>query len=96
MVCMKDQQSQNNVPRNVIIATVVITVAFAVFRLLFFAIATWIVALVFIIIYQYKSARKIEANFLCLDCNTVHQDISCPRCGSRLKKYHTRNNNYEN
>ncbi|MEO9276899.1 MAG: hypothetical protein ABI340_03835 [Nitrososphaera sp.] len=93
---MKDQQPQNNVPRNVIIVTVAITVVFAVFRLLFFAIATWIVALAFIVIYQYKSTRTTESNFLCLDCNTVHQDTRCPRCGSRLKKYYTKNSNYEN
>ncbi len=93
---MKDQQPQNNVPRNVIIVTVAVTVVFAAFRLLFFAIVTWIVAVAFLVIYQYKSTRKTESNFLCLDCSTVHQDTSCPRCGSRLKKYYTRNSNYEN
>ncbi len=93
---MKGQPSQNNVPRNVIIITVAVTVVFAVFRLLFFAIATWVVAVAFLVIYQYRSTRKTESNFLCLDCNTIHGDTSCPRCGSKLKKYHTRNSNYEN
>ena len=92
---MKEQSPQNNTPRNVMIAAIAITVVFAIFRLLFFAIATWVVALVFIVAYQYKSNRKPESNFLCLDCNMIHHDSSCPRCGSRLKKYHTRNNNYE-
>lgn len=92
---MKESSSQSNTSRNVIIAAIAITVVFAIFRLLFFAIATWIVALVFIVASQYKSNRKSESNFLCLDCNAIHGDSSCPRCGSRLKKYYTRNNKYE-
>jgi len=86
--------SQNNVPRNVIILATIVTVLFAMFRLVLFLILVWVAALAFIIAYQYNSTRKSKGNFVCLDCATIHQDPSCPKCGSRLKKIYSQNDRY--
>ncbi len=91
---MKMKQSQNNVPRNVIIIALGITVLLGVFRLILFLVLVWVVALVFIIIYQYRLAKGIGANFVCLECATIHQQITCPKCGSKLKKLYTKNSGY--
>ncbi len=90
---MKLKSSQNNVPRNVIILAIIITVLLGVFRLVLFLVLVWIAALAFIVIYQYRSTRTLVGNFVCLDCATIHQDLACPKCGSKLKKF-SKNNKY--
>ncbi len=91
---MKIKQSQNNTPRNVIMIALGVSVVLGVFRLIPLLVLVWVVALVFIIIYQYKSSRIAGANFVCLECATIHQQASCPKCGSNLKKFYSRNNSY--
>jgi len=91
---MKVRQSQNNIPRNVIILALGITVLLGVFRLILFLVLVWVAALAFIIIYQYKLPTTTTANFVCLECATVHQQTHCPKCGSNLKKFYSRSNSY--
>ena len=91
---MKIKQSQDNIPRNVIIVALGASVVLGVFRLIPFLVLIWVVALAFIILYQYKSPRTAGANFVCLECATIHQQASCPKCGSNLKKFYSRSNNY--
>jgi uncharacterized paraquat-inducible protein A len=78
----------------VIILATIVTVLLGVFRLLLFLVIVWIAALAFIVIYQYKSTKTNAGNFVCLDCANIHQDLACPKCGSRLKKIYSRNNKY--
>lgn len=94
MYDMKLNSNQTNVPRNVVILAIFVTVLLAVFRLVLFLVLVWIVALVFIVIYQHRSTKSIAGNFVCLDCATIHQDLACPKCGSKLKKIYSRNNKY--
>jgi len=92
---MKLKSSQNNTPRNVIILATAVSILLGMFRLVAFLIAVWVVALVFIIIYQYKSTRTTTVgNFVCLDCATIHGEITCPKCGSKLKKFYSKNNQF--
>jgi uncharacterized paraquat-inducible protein A len=91
---MKIKSSQNNVPRNVIILASVVTVLLGMFRLVLFLILVWVVALAFIILYQYSSTRTAKGNFVCLDCATIHQGFSCPKCGSKLKKIYSQKDRY--
>jgi len=91
---MNLKQSGINVPRNVIILAVAVSVILGMFRLIPFLILVWIVSIGYIIVYQYKGSKNAEANFVCLDCATIHQQISCPKCGSKLKKFYSGNNQY--
>jgi hypothetical protein len=91
---MKLNSHQTNVPRNIVILAIFVTVLLAIFRLVLFLVLVWIVALAFIVIYQYRSTKPSEGNFVCLDCATIHQDLACPKCGSKLKKIYSRNNKY--
>lgn len=84
----------NNVPRNVIILAVVVTAVLGIFHLIPLLILVWIVALAYIIIYQYRTPKNNAGNFVCLDCATIHQQDSCPKCGSKLKKFYSRTNSY--
>ena len=87
-------QVLNNVPRNVVILAVIVTVILGIFHLIPLLILVWIVALAYITIYQYRTPKNKEANFVCLDCATIHQQDSCPKCGSKLKKLYSRTNSY--
>ena len=91
---MKLKASQNNVPRNVIILATGVTILLGIFRLILLLVIVWVAALAFIMIYQYKSTRTTGGNFVCLDCATIHQETNCPKCGSKLKKFYSKNNNY--
>lgn len=86
--------TQNNVPRNVIITATVVTILLGMFRLMLFLILVWVAALSFIIIYQYTSSKTSKGNFVCLNCATIHQGLSCPKCGSKLKKIYSQNDRY--
>jgi uncharacterized paraquat-inducible protein A len=72
----------------------VVTVLLGAFRLVLVLVLVWVAALAFIVIYQYNSTKKSVGNFVCLDCATIHQDLACPRCGSKLKKIYSKNNKY--
>lgn len=91
---MNSGQFFNNVPRNVTILAIGVTVILGIFRLIPLLILVWIVAISYIILYQYRSSKNTAANFVCLDCATIHQQSSCPKCGSKLKKLYSRTNNY--
>ena len=93
-MAVKLKSSQNNVPRNTIILAVVVTAVLGAFRLVLFLVLVWVAALAFIVIYQYSSTKKSAGNFVCLDCATIHQDLACPKCGSKLKKVYSKNNKY--
>ena len=93
-MAMKLKSSQNNVPRNTIILAIIVTALLGVFRLVLFLVLVWVAALAFIVIYQYSSTKRSAGNFVCLDCATIHQDLACPKCGSKLKKIYSRNNKY--
>ncbi|MGI0046966.1 MAG: hypothetical protein ACREBB_07245 [Nitrosotalea sp.] len=91
---MKIGQFFNNVPRNVTILAIGVTVLLGIFHLIPLLILVWIVALAYITIYQYKSSKNTGTNFVCLDCATIHQENSCPKCGSKLKKLYSKTNSY--
>lgn len=91
---MKLNSHQTNVPRNVVILAISVTILLGIFRLVLFLVLVWVVALAFIVIYQYRSTKQIAGNFVCLDCATIHQELACPNCGSKLKKIYSRNNKY--
>ncbi len=91
---MKLKSSQNNTPRNVIVLATIVTVVLGIFRLVLFLVLVWVVALAFIIVYQYRSGKSNAGNFVCLDCATIHQDLTCPKCGSKLKKIYSKDNKY--
>ena len=73
-------------------SAVAVTAVLGIFHLIPLLILVWIVALAYIIIYQYRTPKNKEANFVCLDCATIHQQDSCPKCGSKLKKFYSRTN----
>jgi len=89
-----NQKQTTNLPRNVIILAVGISIVFGIFRLIPLIILVWIVSIAYISIYQYKGSKKTEANFVCLDCATIHQLNNCPKCGSKLKKFYSGNNQF--
>ncbi|MFZ0185259.1 MAG: hypothetical protein WBV92_02735 [Nitrosotalea sp.] len=91
---MKLKSSQNNTPRNTIILATIVTILLGVFRLVLFLVLVWIAAIAFIIVYQYRASRSNTGNFVCLDCATIHQDLACPKCGSKLKKIYSKDNKY--
>lgn len=91
---MSTKQSGNNVPRNVIILAVAVSIVLGMFRLIPFLILVWVVSIAYISIYQYKSSKNKGANFVCLECATIHQQNSCPKCGSKLKKFYSGKNTY--
>jgi uncharacterized paraquat-inducible protein A len=91
---MKLKSSPNNTPRNVIILATIVTILLGIFRLVLLLVVVWIAALAFLMIYQKVSSKPNVGNFVCLDCATIHQDLACPKCGSKLKKMYTRDNNY--
>ena len=91
---MNQKQASGNLPRNVIILAVAVSVVFGMFRLIPLIILVWIVSIAYITIYQYKGSKKVGANFVCLDCATIHQQNSCPKCGSKLKKFYSGKNQY--
>ena len=93
-MAMKPKLSQNNVPRNTIILAIIVTALLGIFRLVLLLVVVWVVALAFIIIYQYSSSRRPASSFVCLDCATMHQELACPKCGSKLKKIYSRDNKY--
>ncbi|MDE1828756.1 MAG: hypothetical protein KGI25_00380 [Thaumarchaeota archaeon] len=85
----------NNVPRNVTILAIAVTIVLGMFRLIPLLILVWIVALSYIIAYQYRGGSKNKrSSFVCLDCATIHQANSCPKCGSKLKKFYSSTNSY--
>jgi uncharacterized protein YqhQ len=91
---MKLKSTQNNVPRNVIILATIVTILLGIFRLVLFLVFVWVVALAFILVYQYRSTNRSKGNFVCLECANIHQDLACPKCGSKLKKIYSKNNEY--
>ena len=91
---MKLKSSPNNTPRNIIILATIVTIILGIFRLVLFLVIVWVVALAFIIIYQNRSSKPNVGNFVCLDCATIHQELACPKCGSKLKKMYTKDNKY--
>ena len=91
---MNPKQSGSNVPRNVIVLAIGVSIILGIFRLIPFLVLVWVVALVYILLYQYKSSKNSESNFVCLECATIHQQISCPKCGSKLKKFYSGKNKY--
>ncbi|MDE1726416.1 MAG: hypothetical protein KGH89_04040 [Thaumarchaeota archaeon] len=91
---MNPSQLLNNVPRNVIILAIAVTAVLGIFHLIPLVILVWIVALSYIIIYQYRSSKSGGSNFVCLECATIHQQNSCPKCGSKLKKFYSRTSSY--
>jgi len=91
---MSTRQSGNNVSRNVIILAVAVSIILGMFRLIPFLILVWVISITFISIYQYKSSKNKGANFVCLECATIHQQNSCPKCGSNLKKFYSGKNTY--
>lgn len=91
---MKVDAIFGNVPRTVTILALAVSVVLGIFRLVPLLILVWVVALGYIIAYQYRSSKGEGSNFVCLDCATIHQQTSCPKCGSKLKKLYSRTNNY--
>lgn len=91
---MNTKQAGNNVPRNVIILALAVSVILGMFRLIPFLILVWIVSIAFISIYQYRGTKNVGANFVCLECATIHQQNNCPKCGSKLKKFYSGKNQY--
>jgi hypothetical protein len=91
---MKLKSSQNNIPRNTIAFAIIITAILGLFRLLLIVVLVWVITLAVILVYQYRTNRSNAGNFVCLDCATVHQDMTCPKCGSKLKKIYSRDNRY--
>jgi hypothetical protein len=91
---MNTEQFWNNVPRNVIVLAVAVSVVLGMFRLIPFLILVWIVAISYILIYQYRSPKNLGTNFVCLECATIHQQSTCPKCGSKLKKFYSGKNQY--
>ncbi|VVC05781.1 Uncharacterised protein [uncultured archaeon] len=94
-ILMNLKQSSNNVPRNIIILALAVSIILGMFRLIPFIILVWIVSIGYLIIYQYKgSSKNMVTRFVCLDCATIHQQSSCPKCGSKLKKFYSGKNQY--
>ena len=91
---MNQKQTSGNVPRNVIILAVAVSAIFGMFRLIPLIILVWIVSIAYISIHQYRGSKNANANFVCLDCATIHQQDSCPKCGSKLKKLYTGKNQF--
>lgn len=91
---MNAKQAGNNVPRNVLILAVAVSVILGMFRLIPIIILVWVVSIAYISIYQYRGSKKIGANFVCLECATIHQQNNCPKCGSKLKKFYSGKNQY--
>lgn len=91
---MKPKLSQNNVPRNTIILAIIVTALLGAFRLVLLLVVVWVAALAFIVVYQYSSTKKPASSFVCLDCATIHQELACPKCGSKLKKMYSSDNKY--
>ena len=84
----------SNVPRNVTMLAIAVTVVLGIFREIPLLILVWVVALAYIIFYQYRGTKSRGANFVCLDCATIHQQNNCPKCGSKLKKLYSRTNSF--
>ncbi len=84
----------SNVPRNVTMLAIAVTIVLGLFRLIPLLILVWIVSLSYIIVYQYRSSKTKGANFVCLECATIHQQNSCPKCGSKLKKLYSGTNRF--
>lgn len=91
---MKGNNFFSNVPRSVTLLAIGVTIVLGIFHLIPLLIFVWIVALAYIITYQYRSSKNTGASFVCLDCATIHQQSSCPKCGSKLKKLYSKTNNY--
>jgi hypothetical protein len=91
---MNTGQFFNNAPRNATMLAIVITMVLGIFHLIPLLILVWIITISYITIYQYKSSRNTGASFVCLDCATIHQQTSCPKCGSKLKKLYSRTNSF--
>lgn len=91
---MEAGQFFNNVPRNVTILAIGVTVVLGMFRLIPLLILVWVVALTYIAIYQYRSSKNTGTSFVCLDCATIHTLNACPKCGSKLKKLYSRTSSY--
>lgn len=91
---MRQGRFSNNVPRNVTVLALGVSVVLGIFHLIPLLILVWVVALAYIIIYQYSASRTSGSSFVCLDCATIHRENSCPKCGSKLKKIYSRTNNY--
>ena len=91
---MRPLKPAGSIPRNVTLLAIAVTIVMGMFRLIPELIAVWVVALTYIVIYQYRATRTSGADFVCLDCATIHQQSSCPKCGSKLKKIYSRTNSY--
>jgi hypothetical protein len=77
-----------------VILAIIVTVILGMFHLIPLLILVWIVALAYITIYQYRTPKNEGANFVCLDCATIHRQDRCPKCGSKLKKLYSRTSSY--
>ena len=91
---MKSSQFFNNTPRNVTMLAIGVTIILGIFRLIPLLILVWVVAIAYIIVYQYRSSKNTGASFVCLDCATIHNQNICPKCGSKLKRLYSRTNSY--
>jgi len=91
---MKSSQFFGNVPRNVTVLALGVTIVLGIFRLIPLLILVWVVAITYIALYQYKASKNAGANFVCLDCATIHNQSICPKCGSKLKKLYSRTNTF--
>ncbi len=91
---MEKGQFFSNPPRNATLLAIVVTVILGIFRLIPLLILVWIVTISYIIVYQYRSSKNTGTKFVCLDCATLHQQNSCPKCGSKLKKLYSKTNEF--
>ncbi len=62
------------------------------------AVAVVVISLVTVILYGNKKKTgsffnnfraKGSNKFVCLECGFNHSDNTCPRCGSKIKKYYS-------
>ena len=91
---MKPTQFSGNIPRNVTILALAVTIVLGIFRLIPLLILVWAVAIIYIILYQYKTSKASSSSFVCLECATIHSQSSCPKCGSKLKKLYSSTNSF--
>ncbi|HJU12990.1 MAG TPA: hypothetical protein VJ792_00855 [Candidatus Nitrosotalea sp.] len=91
---MKRARFSGNVPRNVTILALAVTIVLGIFRLIPLLILVWVVALTYIILYQYRASKASGSSFVCLECATMHSQNSCPKCGSKLKKLYSKTNSF--
>lgn len=91
---MKPLNFFGNKPRAVTLLALGVSIVLGMFRLIPLLILVWVAAIGYIIAYQYAASRNRGANFVCLECATIHRQERCPKCGSKLKKLYSRTNNF--